>query len=188
MTESQDMKKLIYRNLTGKKVLWLFIITNLIYAFMLFITIPQTMVFSNGLKLLDMMPMGYDPDYIKQLLETLGEQGRAIYLYRQIPVDLIYPFFFGISNCLILAYFLNKLNQLESTLYYLCFLPIIAGLADYMENLGIINLLNSFPNLAESTMFLTKLFTIVKSMTTTIFFVVLIIVLSILGIKWLKNQ
>ena len=48
------------------------------------------MAFSGGMKLLDMMPLGYDMDYINTLFETLGEKGRDIYLYNQIPVDMIY--------------------------------------------------------------------------------------------------
>ena len=57
------LKKIIEKNSSGKKVLGLFILTNLVYAFMLLVTIPKTMVFSNGMKLLDMMPTGYDYNY-----------------------------------------------------------------------------------------------------------------------------
>ena len=72
-----SIKKVINRNLTGKKVLLLFVLTNLVYAFMLIFTIPKTMTFSKGMKLLDMMPTGYDSDYIDTLFDTLGEQGRS---------------------------------------------------------------------------------------------------------------
>ena len=68
---------------------------------MLIITIPKTMAFSNGMKLLDMMPSGYDSEYITSLFEALGEDGRHAYLYSQLPVDMIYPLLFGISYCLI---------------------------------------------------------------------------------------
>lgn len=94
------LKKIINNNLAGTKVLVLFALTNIVYAFMLIITIPKTMRFSNGMKLLDMMPTGYDFEYINTLFDTLGEKGREVYLYNQIPVDMIYPFLFGISYCL----------------------------------------------------------------------------------------
>jgi hypothetical protein len=105
------IKRIINRNLNGKKVLLLFILTNLVYALMLTYTIPMTMAFSKGMKLLDMMPTGYDRGYINTLFETLGEKGRNIYLYNQLPIDLIYPFLFAISYCLIIAYFLNLINS-----------------------------------------------------------------------------
>ena len=68
------------------------------------------MAFSNGMKLLDMMPTGYNSEYVYALFETLGVEGRFTYLYNQIPIDMIYPFLFGISYCLLIAYFLRKLN------------------------------------------------------------------------------
>ena len=72
--------KFIDKNATGKKVLSLFVITNMVYAFMLSITIPKTMEYSNGFKLLDMMPMGYDLNYVNNLFQSLDETGRAAYL------------------------------------------------------------------------------------------------------------
>ena len=78
------IKEIISKNLAGKKVLLLFVITNIIYAIMLVVTIPETMTFSNGMKLLDMMPTGYDSEYVHALFETLGVKGRDFYLYKQI--------------------------------------------------------------------------------------------------------
>ena len=146
------------------------------------------MTFSNGMKLLDMMPTGYDPEYINALFDALGENGREVYLYNQIPVDMIYPFLFGISYCLLIAYFLKKINKLNSAFFYLSFLPIIAEIADYLENLGIINMLNNYPNQSQVSMDATNIFSIIKSMTTTVFFVALIITLLILGIKTIKKR
>ena len=184
----ERIRKIIDENLTGKRVLLLFVLTNLVYAVMLLITIPKTMTFSNGMKLLDMMPMGYDAEYINSLFEALGENGRHVYLYNQIPVDMIYPFLFGISYCLLIGYFLKKLNKLSSVFFYLCFLPLIAGIADYLENFGIITLLINYPNLSQTLMDATNIFSVVKSMTTTVFFVALIITLLMFGIKTMKER
>ena len=182
------LKKIITKNLTGKKVLLLFVITNLVYAYMLIVTIPKVMTFSGGMKLLDMMPIGYNSEYINMLLHTLGEKGRDIYLYTQIPVDMIYPFLFGISYSLLLAYFLKKIDKLNSSLFYLCMLPLIAGLADYLENLGIITMLNSYPDLSTIQTTATNIFTVLKSIASTIYFLALIITLIILGLKTIKKK
>lgn len=182
------LRELINRNVSGKKVLLLFILTNTVYAIMLWITIPKTMVYSNGLKLLDMMPLGYSPEYIMKLLETLGEQGRQIYLTIQLPVDMIYPFLFGLGYGLLMGYLLKKLNKLNSLFIYLCYLPIIAGLADYAENFGIMIMLNSFPDLSLISMKVTNVCSIVKSATTTLFFSILLILVFVVGIKSLKKR
>jgi len=179
---------LLERNITGKKVLALFILTNVIYMFMLTVTIPKTMGFSSGMKLLDMMPTGYDLNYVSELFNSLGEIGRGTYLTNQIPVDMIYPLLFGLSYCLLLGYFLKKLNKLKAPFTYLCLLPIISGIADYLENFGIIAMLKSYPELTETVVKTTSSFSLVKSISTSIFFIVLIIVLIILGFKTISGK
>lgn len=184
----QKIRTFINSHLTGKKVILLFVLTNLVYAIMLIITIPKTMKYSNGMKLLDMMPFGYNSEYIITLFESLGESGRQAYLKTQLPIDMIYPLLFGISYCLLIGYFLKKLNKLNSVYFYLCILPIIAGIADYLENIGIITMLNSYPNLSLRSMQLTSAFTFVKGISTTIFFVSLIITLFFWGVKRIKMK
>lgn len=144
---------------------------------MLVFTIPKTMAFSNGMKLLDMMPTGYNFKYVNELFSALGEKGRETYLTNQIPLDMFYPFLFGISYCLLVAYFLRKLNRLNKPYIYLCFIPIIAGISDYCENIGIITMLNTYPDFTENTVNLTSMFSIIKSVSTSIFFISIIIIL-----------
>jgi len=183
-----QLTKFINRNISGKKVLGLFILTNAVYVFMLIVTIPKTMGFSNGMKLLDMMPMGYDLNYVNELFNSLGEIGREIYLTNQIPVDMVYPLLFGLTYCLLLAYFLKKLNKLNTSFIYLCLIPIIAGIADYLENFGIIAMLKNYPELTEVAVKTTSSFSLIKSISTSIFFFVLIVMLIILGVKFLKRN
>jgi hypothetical protein len=182
------MNKFLEKNITGKKVISLFILTNAVYAFMLTVTIPKTMEFSKGMKLLDMMPMGYNLNYVNELFNSLGEIGRETYLTKQLPLDMLYPILFGLTYCLILAYFLKKLNKLNSPFTYLCLIPIIAGIADYFENFGIITMLKSYPDLTEISVKTTSSFSLIKSISTTTFFIVLIIILIILGLKTINEK
>ena len=91
------------------------------------------------------MPAGYDSEYVDALFKTLGQRGRDAYLYHQLPVDIIYPFLFGVTYSLLLAQILNKLGKSNGPLTYLCYLPLLAALFDYSENAGIIALLNHYP-------------------------------------------
>lgn len=171
------MKDLILKNISGKKVLFLFILANLVYAAMLIITIPEVMHYSDGMKILDMMPTGYDAHYVNTLFNTLGIQGRHAYLYHQLPLDLIYPALFGISSCLVLAYFLQKLKKLDSPLFYLCLIPLFSGFFDYGENIGIISMLRNYPNISELQIQITSTFSVLKSILTSIYFIILIMTL-----------
>lgn len=183
-----SLTKFINGKNSGKKVLGLFILTNAVYVFMLTVTIPKTMEFSNGMKLLDMMPMGYDLNYVSELFKSLGENGQKVYLTNQIPVDMIYPLLFGLTYCLLLAFFLKKLNKLNTPLIYICFIPIIAGIADYFENFGIIAMLKNYPELTEVAVKTTSSFSLIKSILTSVFFIVLITMLIILGIKFVRRN
>lgn len=175
------MRECIKRNINGKTVLSLFILCNIVYAIMLIDTIPEVMQFSGGMKIFDMMPTGYDYQYVNKLFDTLGTAGRDSYLYHQLPLDLIYPALFGISSCLVLAYFLNKLGKLDGSLFYLCLLPLFSGSFDYAENIGIICMLKSYPNISELQVQITSIFTVLKSVLTSLYFIILIIALLALA-------
>jgi hypothetical protein len=182
------MRELIRRNLDGKKVLFLFLITNVVYAIMLTITIPHVMNFSGGIKLLDMMPTGYNTEYVNSLFSALGENGRNAYLFHQLPVDMIYPFLFAISSCLVLAYFLNKLNRLGGVLFYLCFIPLFSGVFDYSENIGIISMLNFYPNHSDLMIKTTSIFSVLKSSCTISYFIILTIFIVSFGVTTLNKR
>ena len=170
-------KSMIKKNLRGKRIIILFILTNVVYAAMLTITIPRVMAFAGGMKLLDMMPTGYNSDYVDSLMLALGEKGRSAYLLNQLPLDMVYPLLFGVTYCLVLAYILNRLGKLDGYLFYLCLMPLVAGSFDYCENIGIISILSSYPNNPPTLSGITNVFSILKSACTTIHFTVLTIAL-----------
>ena len=177
------MRHLIDKNLSGKKVLIMLIFTNIINVIMLTITIPRVMSFAGGMKILDMMPTGYSPDYVNTLLNALGTEGRHAYLYNQLPLDAIYPFLCGTSYCLLLAYVLSILNKLDGPLFYLCLIPVFSGLFDYCENIGIVTMLSSYPNNSAGLTNITSVFSVLKSSFTTSYFIILIVSLIALGGK-----
>lgn len=116
---------------------------------MLMITISKTMSFSNGIPILGMLPTGYALGYVNDLFKILGENGRQPHLNTPIPVDMLYLVLFGLTHSLLLACFLKKLNKLYIAYGYLCYIPIVAGVADYFENFGIISMLKNYPKITE---------------------------------------
>ena len=174
------------KNATGKKVFIFFLLSTSVYLAMLLVTIPKVMSFSEGMKLLDMMPGGYGPDYVLSLFETLGEEGRRVYLWNQIPLDMFYPGLFGIAYSLLLVYILRIWLRKESKWFFLSLLPIAGGLFDYLENIGIILMLNSYPGFSSLLARLTGISSVLKSISTTIFFVVLLVCLGLLLWRKLK--
>ena len=89
-----------------KKKLWiLFIITTSVYAYLMLVTVPALKAMAGGMDILDVPPF-YDATYIQELFRRLGEEGRHFYLYRQIPVDMIYPGLFAITYYQLIRFFL----------------------------------------------------------------------------------
>ena len=184
----KQLTTFLANNTSGKKVLGLFILTNVVYLYMVFVTGPRTMHHANGLRLLDIMPTGYNLNDVNKLFDALGTIGRETYLTRQIPVDMIYPLLSGLTYCLILGYVLKKLNKLNTPFLYICVLPLIAGLVDYLENFGIIILLKSYPDISQSMVSIISVFTVIKFIISGIFFLALIILFAWLGIRTLNRK
>lgn len=182
------LKNFLNKKGAGKRILILFVLTNLVYVYMLLVSIPETMNHSNGMRLLDIMPLGYDLNYVNDLFHALGTTGRKTYLIKQLPVDMIYPILFGLTYCLIMAYFLKKVNWLKKPIVFLCFLPIIAAISDYFENIGIAYLLISYPDISTISVHLTNIFSMTKSVSTSIYFVVLLLVLISIGYQTLNRR
>jgi hypothetical protein len=177
------MHQFIAKHTTGFKVLLLFIAANIVYVAMVFNTIPKVSSYAEGMKILDMMPMGYNFDYVKKLFDQLGEEGRAIYLNQQIPLDLIYPFLFALSNFLLLAYLFKKIAVKNKKNYNLCLIPVFGGIFDYLENFGTIKMLIDYPDISSFGVQANNIFTILKSGFTTAYFIILIIALLVLFYK-----
>ena len=132
------MDQFIAKHASGRKIIITVILANIVYFIMVLVTIPKVSSYAEGMKILDMMPTGYSHAYVSALFEQLGQEGRAVYLYQQIPLDLIYPGLFIISNFLLLAYVFKKMEVQNAWIYYLCSIPVIGGIFDYLENFGTI--------------------------------------------------
>ena len=133
------MKRIIHflqERATGRTVLLLFVLTQVVYAVILLYSIPAVLEEAPDMKLFDMSPSGYTLEYAQELLSAIGEAGRQTYLSLQLPVDFIYPGLFAVTYSLLLAWLFNKGFARESPVFYLALVPFFAGLFDYLENVA----------------------------------------------------
>ncbi len=159
---------------SGRNVLIFLIPSLTVYLFMLFHTIPGVESYAPEMKLFDLSPSGYSYDYAVELLSVLGNDGRKEYLSRQLPLDFIYPALFSISSFLMLAWLFLKRNDKGSRIFYLCFVPVVAGIFDYLENIQIVLMILNYPDITKAQVILSSAFTMVKSGLTSLFFVILL--------------
>ncbi|NOY43114.1 MAG: hypothetical protein GXP26_14940 [Planctomycetes bacterium] len=180
------MKKavtLLQKMASGRAVLGLFVLTTAVYLAMLFYTIPKVASFAPGIALFDLSPTGYSHEHAVTLLESLGQEGRNVYLYQQLPVDFIYPGLFAVSNSLLLTWLFVKRFEANSKIFYLAMVPVLGGLFDYLENISIVRMIQSFPDISQELVATASTFTILKSAFITAFFVVLL-----LGVATLRKR
>ena len=173
---------------TGKVVLVLFALTMAVYLTMLSYSIPAVTAFAPGLPIFDLSPLGYSFNYANELLDTLGSEGRNLYLSTQLPLDFIYPGLFSITYSLLLVWLFGKTFNGNSNVYYVALVPFLAGIFDYVENLFIIKMINTFPDLQVNTVKIASTFSILKSSFTTVFFILLIVGFALLFKQKLLNS
>jgi len=176
------------KNASGKNVILLLVVTLAVYGFMLTYTIPNVMRYTGGLKLLDMQPTGYNIEYVRNLFDTLGEPGREAYLYGQIPIDMVYPSLFAITYSLLLAFLFKRAFKQTGNFGYLIFIPVLGGLFDYLENIGIIIMLLIYPDFSRFMAVTTNIFSVLKSLFTTIFFILLLTAIIVILVKRFRRS
>ncbi len=172
---------------TGRVISVLFILTMTVYFVMLSYSIPAVSAFAPDLPIFDLSPAGYSLTYADELLNALGTKGRETYLSSQLPLDFIYPGLFSITFSLLLVWLFGKTCRVNSKIYYFALVPFLAGMFDYVENIFIIKMIHSFPELQASTVNIASTFTILKSSFTMFFFVLLIAGLVLLFRQKVSN-
>lgn len=162
--------------ISGRLVLALFVPAFGLYILMVFVTLSHLSTLGGRLRVFDMMPSGYNSTYAVNLLESLGEEGRQYYLFKQIPLDLLYPFFFAASMFALSNWLATKFEGFTMVFRRIAFLAPVAGAFDYLENGFIVLMLTSFPQISPNLVQWASGASIAKSGLTTLFFCLLIVV------------
>jgi branched-subunit amino acid transport protein len=139
-------------------------------------------------------PLGYTYEYAYQFLLRLSEKGYELYTHVQLPLDLLYPALFGLTGIctiVLLVRLYAKVNRhsnlsVDSILSRtMLFVPVVAMFADYMENLFIYAMLSFKSAVPQSLVYAADLFTITKSIATTSFYMIVLIIGILIGVSWL---
>ena len=102
---------------------------------------------TNGANILD-FEFGYTYEKAYDMLTALGAEGRIFYLTKILPMDFLFPLTYMLFYAGFMALFIKRATQ-KKAYRVLLFIPVLAMLFDWIENIGIIALLKSYPNLPE---------------------------------------
>jgi len=165
---------------SGKNVLLLFVVTMAVYLLMLLVTIPSVQSYAPNTALFDLSPSGYSHSQALSLLESLGQDGRSAYLFPQLAIDFIYPGLFAICFSLMFIWVYSKRIRPDSKFLYLAALPVFGGIFDYVENILIIQMIMTFPDVSKGLVAVASGFTLLKSAFSTASFLLLVLGFALL--------
>lgn len=113
-----------------------------------FFVMPKTqeLISPDGKNVILDLRFGYSTEKAWEYLNTIGSSGRNYYFYTETFFDLIFTIIYSIAYCLLLSLFFQKAFSKSHYLQYFNVFPLLLGLADILENIGIITLIKSFPN------------------------------------------
>lgn len=98
-------------------------------------------IISGGYGIFD-LTIGWSKAEMLQHLTSLGEEGRKYYKESFYIVDFIYPFLYASFYLTALSYLVGKV-KLKNSAYFLPYLPVIALLSDWCENIVVLSMLNN---------------------------------------------
>lgn len=176
------MKKLIsffFKNGKYKIALPVLALGFALQALLIIDYLPEFLHYSDNVKNPDQF-FTYDVEYIVDLYQKLGEEGRQFY-FKMLGVDFFYTTISGVGYSLLLAALVKKEK------WYII-LPLFLTLSDVFENISQIILMNNFPNISTSVVAISSAFSSIKMTGGAI---ILSLILFFTGkniINWVKNK
>lgn len=134
------MPDFFFSKATGRNIL-VGIVLILIINFVVFPYFPRLFGISIPLSSILDLQFGFENDFVRRLLNILGEKGREVYFLSTLCVDIPYAIIYGFTYALSMAYLLKR--KAMYSFRFLVLLPLLIGFFDLLENFGILYLLQN---------------------------------------------
>ncbi|PID29524.1 hypothetical protein CR983_03865 [Candidatus Saccharibacteria bacterium] len=125
----------------------------------------------------------YDRDDAMSLFRALHEPGRAKLQSFSGVADMVYPLVYGSLCVLLLCKLIGDLSLRRRWVRALCVLPVAAAVFDYIENISIVLMLGTFPNVLDVQVMVSALATSLKwlCLGAVLFMAAVVAVIKLLG-------
>lgn len=141
-----------------------------------------------GVRAFDMRLTGYSYADALALISALEDEGRRIYLMRQIPLDTVYPALLAISSASSLVWLSRSFGSTVRWYRAVAAMAYLAASADYAENGLIVWMLNAGPSVPEALVTAASLASMSKSILSTIVFTTLLVALTEFSIRRMRRM
>ena len=119
---------------------------------------------TGGHSILDMEMQGYSVDKAYELLDALGEEGRAFNMKFIVPLDFPFPLSYGLFYFITLTLILKTIRSNIKRPWLIGLVGVCATLLDWSENIMIINLLQNYPQRQNEIVKIASIFTQLKGL------------------------
>mgnify|MGYP001799460045 CR=1 FL=1 len=151
-----------------------------IYWLMMSVTLAHIEAVSGHVPF-DMRPAGYGPTQAAALLEALGVDGRYYYLSRQLTLDTLYPPMLALTMIATICWVGKHMPNSRFVRFGIA-LSVASALFDYVENLGIMAMIWSWPGVFVPLVYAASSATILKSVSTTL----AVLMVLLVGFNWAR--
>ena len=151
-----------------------------IYVLMVNVTLAHIEAVSGQIPF-DMRPSGYGPIEAEALLDALGVDGRGYYLSHQIALDTIYPAMLALTMVAAICW-LGRYTPNRKLFRFCVAFSAVGALFDYIENLGIVAMIWSWPEVSVPLVYAASSATIIKAVSTTL----AVMLVLLMGLNWVR--
>ena len=120
---------------------------------------------TGGANILD-FEFGYSTARAYSVFESLGNEGRAFYLARILPLDFVFPLSYMAFYFAWIALLQRHVFGHQKMVSSLLLIPIFAMLFDWAENLGVLMMLHRYPTVLGGVCAVSSAMTILKFVGT----------------------
>jgi len=179
----------IIKGITWKAVLLFSAIFGALYCIINFsgFGVAGLLEITGGPSILDFQ-YGYSSAEAYEMLTALGADGRAFYIGRILPVDFPFPVSYMLCFASWIAWLLKNIGR-KNWLNYLLFVPVLAMLFDWAENIGIIVMLNNYPLLPAWALSLASVSSTLKmGLTVCSIAIIAILIIARLTMHFMRKK
>jgi hypothetical protein len=176
------IRAFLNRQATGRNIFIYLVIFIFFNAVVLSWAGGRIEAISSGVGPIDLL-FSYTPDQAYEMVEAYGEEGRSFYAAIELTADVIYPLVIFLLFGSLLAYFTSRAFPADSPVQKFVALPVLGLVTDYLENIGIVSALLTYPSRLDTLVQFANVFTMLKWLSAGLTILLIVVGLIALLVK-----
>ncbi len=127
----------------------------------------------------------YSPNEITDVFNTLGQEGLNVWAQAHM-LDFLFPLTYMFAIAFGLNMEIRKLSFDSSNAKKLVLIPLLAGIADYVENILVLTQIAAYPNLSEIVIMIASAITTLKWILLGLGFLIIFVFIPVIVYRRLR--